>query len=281
MTHGAEVAGAWRGVKAQQQPGDGDHVVLHEGLAGQGGRSEAGHPGGRRAPSASRGEAPPGRHSPAGQKGSEGQRLPGAEPRVAPFREERTRTGPREGRPGPGRWREVERRLPAGRPGASLPPAPADLIEQRVQHADAEDTARGEGQAEHEGQVGTVFAFPLQERGTQGRRAGGRAHGSAAVRAAAGGGPQASAPATCPPSPPAHSRPEPGSRDAGLAWVSLPRVPTNVSHFVIKLVVLSEVGRAGGAWAPHVETTETPASRSLWRPRGLSCGCEARLVSRS
>lgn len=33
-TYGTEVAGAWCGVKAQQQPGDGDHVVLHEGLWG-------------------------------------------------------------------------------------------------------------------------------------------------------------------------------------------------------------------------------------------------------
>lgn len=30
----------------------------------------------------------------------------------------------------------------------------ADLIQQCVQHADAEDAAGGEGQAEHEGQVG-------------------------------------------------------------------------------------------------------------------------------
>lgn len=44
-------------------------------------------------------------------------------------------------------------------------PITTDLIEQRVQHADAEDAARGEGQAEHEGQVGAVLTLPLWERG--------------------------------------------------------------------------------------------------------------------
>lgn len=43
----------------------------------------------------------------------------------------------------------------------------ADLIQQCVQHADAEDAAGGEGQAEHEGQVGAVLTFPLQDRGAQ------------------------------------------------------------------------------------------------------------------
>lgn len=32
--HCTEVAGAWCSIKAQEQPGDGDHVVLHEGLWG-------------------------------------------------------------------------------------------------------------------------------------------------------------------------------------------------------------------------------------------------------
>lgn len=33
-TYRTEVAGARRGVEAQQQPSDGDHVVLHERLEG-------------------------------------------------------------------------------------------------------------------------------------------------------------------------------------------------------------------------------------------------------
>lgn len=33
-TYSTEVAGAWCSVKAQQQPGDGDHVILYEGLWG-------------------------------------------------------------------------------------------------------------------------------------------------------------------------------------------------------------------------------------------------------
>lgn len=43
----------------------------------------------------------------------------------------------------------------------------ADLIQQCVQHADAEDAAGGEGQAEHEGQVGAILTLPLQDRGAQ------------------------------------------------------------------------------------------------------------------
>ena len=43
----------------------------------------------------------------------------------------------------------------------------ADLIQQCVQHADAEDAAGGEGQAEHEGQVGAVLTLPLQDRAAQ------------------------------------------------------------------------------------------------------------------
>lgn len=67
VTHGAEVAGARRGVEAQQQPGDGDHVVLHEGLAGEGGRCEAGAPRGQ----AGSLPVPAGRpQSPAGKPGS-------------------------------------------------------------------------------------------------------------------------------------------------------------------------------------------------------------------
>lgn len=51
----AEVSGARRGVEAQQQPGDGDHVVLHERLrgdvwAGRRGKSLQGHFGGRAVP---------------------------------------------------------------------------------------------------------------------------------------------------------------------------------------------------------------------------------------
>ena len=51
--------------------------------------------------------------------------------------------------------------------GPDVSQAPADLIQQCVQHADAEDAAGGEGQAEHEGQVGAVLTLPLQDRAAQ------------------------------------------------------------------------------------------------------------------
>lgn len=84
----------------------------------------------------------------------------------------------------------------AGAPAA--PPAPADLVEQRVQHADAEDAARGERQAEHEGQVGAVFPFPLQESGTQAGAHAAAAHAVQGVRAPADGRPRAPAPSSGP-----------------------------------------------------------------------------------
>lgn len=75
------------------------------------------------------------------------------------------------------------------------PPAPADLIQQRVQHADAEDAAGGEGQAEHEGQVGAVLPLPLQDEGL--RLAGARGHGRSHAGQAAQGPPRARGVCTC------------------------------------------------------------------------------------
>lgn len=43
------------------------------------------------------------------------------------------------------------------------PQSPPHLVEQRVQHADAEDPPRSEGQAEHEGQVGAILTLFLEE----------------------------------------------------------------------------------------------------------------------
>lgn len=75
----------------------------------------------------------------------------------------RTRTGV--GRDSAGRREWLRgRRAPHRRPSL---PLPADLVQQRVQHADAEDTASGERQAEHEGQVGAVLPLPLRERAAQ------------------------------------------------------------------------------------------------------------------
>lgn len=236
VTHGAEVAGAGRGVEAQQQPGDGDHVVLHEGLAGQGGRSEAGHPGDTPGalslPRASLSRPPQstwskGIRSPeAAWSGAQGSALPGEDSDEA-----------QGGALGTGTPSGDGEKAPAGRSAASLPPGPADLVKQRVQHADAEDAARGEGQAEHEGQVGAVLPFPLWERGVRGAPA------------------QVCVP-QCPaayPQPRTHARPEPGGRGAGAprprrARLWPPRVGTDLSHLVTGLVLVSEVGRAGEPW---------------------------------
>lgn len=44
---------------------------------------------------------------------------------------------------------------------------PADLVEQRIQHADTKYSTSSKWQAEHEGQVGAILPFLLQERGPQ------------------------------------------------------------------------------------------------------------------
>lgn len=52
--------------------------------------------------------------------------------------------------------------------GPCLPPSlhiPADLVEQCIQHADTKHSASSKRQAEHEGQVGAILPFLLQERG--------------------------------------------------------------------------------------------------------------------
>lgn len=60
-TYSAEVAGAGGGVEAQQEPGDADHVVFHEGLWG--GRGEqAPRTGLQRPPSLHHGSHLPGGH---------------------------------------------------------------------------------------------------------------------------------------------------------------------------------------------------------------------------
>lgn len=44
---------------------------------------------------------------------------------------------------------------------------PADLVEQRIQHTDTKYSTSSKWQAEHEGQVGAILPFLLQERGPQ------------------------------------------------------------------------------------------------------------------
>lgn len=44
---------------------------------------------------------------------------------------------------------------------------PADLVEQCIQHADTKYSTSSKWQAEHEGQVGAILPFLLQERGPQ------------------------------------------------------------------------------------------------------------------
>ena len=143
------------------------------------------------------------RPSALGQKGSETQRLPGADPRAALSWEERTGDtrvnpccspagmGPRASQSWPASWAprggcsERGTWLRTGTGCRAPAPAPADLIQQRVQHADAEDAAGGEGQAEHEGQVGAVLPLPLQDKGL--RLAGAHCHGHGRAGQAAQG----------------------------------------------------------------------------------------------
>lgn len=75
--------------------------------------------------------------------------------------------GPREGCSEQACHSELGRRGWLGSGGTEGPPCrpPTDLVQQGVQHADAEDASGGEWQAEHEGQVGTVLPLPLRERG--------------------------------------------------------------------------------------------------------------------
>lgn len=109
-TYRTEVAGARRGVEAQQQPSDGDHVVLHERLGGDiwAGRQ---------------------------RKGSRNYSL-----------------GDAKGRPQP-------------QGCITQSPSGSYLVEQCVQHADAEDPPGREGQSEHEGQVGAILSLFLEEEG--------------------------------------------------------------------------------------------------------------------
>lgn len=109
-TYRTEVAGARRGVEAQKQPSDGDHVVLHKRLEGDiwaGSRRKG-------LLSYSLGDA----------KG----------------------------------WRQVQGCITQSLLGSHL-------VEQRVQHADAEDPPGREGQPEHEGQVGAILSLFLEEEG--------------------------------------------------------------------------------------------------------------------
>lgn len=109
-TYRTEVTRARRGVETQQQPSDGDHVVLHERL-------------GRDIWAGSR------------RKGLLGYSL-----------------GDAKGQP---QLQGCMTQSPSG----------SHLVEQRVQHADAEDPPGREGQPEHEGQVGAVLSLFLEEEG--------------------------------------------------------------------------------------------------------------------
>lgn len=103
-TYRTEVTRARRGVQTQQQPRDGDHVVLHERLG-----ETFGQEAGEKVCSVIHWEMQRGR---------------GALPAL---------------------WG-------------------SHLVEQRVQHADAEDPPGREGQAEHEGQVGAILSLFLQKK---------------------------------------------------------------------------------------------------------------------